>query len=88
MHYTRLTEKLFRWCLFSSICLLWHKILNNFSTFQFALEFEVSKGDYFGFSWGNYGIVAFDWTDKDVADPEWNRNYCGEELKAKDVGNL
>ena len=54
--------------------------------FQFDVELPTQGGDYFGFSWGNYGVIAFDWEDTDEDDPAWNRNYCGEAIKAKDVG--
>ena len=38
---------------------------------------EVKKGDSFGFFWGHYGVLGFDWVDRDPNDPEYNRNHCG-----------
>ena len=54
---------------------------------QFDVDLATEEGDFFGFSWGNYGVIAYDRMTRDVANPATNRNYCGAEVKAKDVGN-
>ena len=49
---------------------------------------DVQKGDWFGFYWSNYGVAAFDFLERDVNDPEKNRNYCGANVNPNNSPTL
>ena len=51
------------------------------------MDFDVEGGEFFGFFWSNYGIVAYNWTDKDENDDSYNQNYCGDTDKPE-VGEM
>ena len=44
-------------------------------------EIRVQDGWFWGFTWKDYGVVSFSWSEKDVNDPAKNRNYCGDIVK-------
>jgi hypothetical protein len=47
----------------------------------------VKFGQHWGFYWPRYGVVAFDWLPRNLADPSENRFYCGGRTKPA-TGNV
>ena len=59
-----------------------------FLIFQLDLDFDVEGGEHFGFFWTNYGIVAYNWTERDENDDSYNQNYCGGNDKPEVEGSV
>ena len=45
-------------------------------------------GEYFGFFWGNYGVVSYSWSERDENDDTFNQNYCGGNSKPEAGGGV
>ena len=51
------------------------------------MNIPMEAGQNWGFYWKNYGVVSFDWLDRDIDNPADNNNYCGADTNPDFVGN-